>query len=309
MLRDDEELLLLIHGSGEGPSAWPARVQTALAGRGSWDSRRIVRIDWASAAADRIVAPRRGEQIGAELARYLLRSFSAPGAITVVSHSAGAFLAHGFACELRRQEGDPVRGRAAGRGRDWTEPVLTQLFLDPFLARSPLRWRYGIRRFGTCADRAFAWVNTGDPVPFTSGFPRHAGREDLRTLAAGLTDSEAPGHWIPVAAFVRVTDDLEPGSTLGEVIGASTDQAMEEFPWAMFAKGPACTKAGCPSIVCGRFGCSGFGRTVVTRLDDGSPLPRSRSIARSRTRDGAWSRPTIFSSLVGAWQFHAGSAR
>lgn len=226
MLRDDEELLLLIHGSGEGPSAWPARVQAALAGRGSRDSRRIVRVDWASAAADRIVAPRRGEQIGAELARYLLRSFSPPGAITVVSHSAGAFVAHGFACELRRQEGGPVRARGAGRGRDWTEPIVTQLFLDPFLARPPLRWRYGIRRFGTCADRAFAWVNTGDPVPFTSGFPRHAegrdltGREDLRSLAAGLTDSEAPGHWIPVAAFISMIEDTEPGVSIGQALAS-----------------------------------------------------------------------------------------
>jgi hypothetical protein len=71
--------------------------------------------------------------------------------------------------------------------------MIIQFYLDPFLARSVLRLRYGRDRFGTAADRAYAYVNTEDPVPFTDTFPRAA--EPINV------SSEEGGHWLPIRVF------------------------------------------------------------------------------------------------------------
>lgn len=211
-----DELLLLIHGSGDGPGSWPEQAKAAMAASGSERLRRIRVVDWEAQAEKRLAAPRQGIRIGEDIADTLRRSWPAPREVVVVSHSAGAFVAHGFAAALR------AKNSGADEGGAWARVSVTQLFLDPFLARSPLAWRYGVRRFGVHADRAFAWMNTDDAVPFTSHFPRHTrprdltGREDLRKDAVGLTDSEAVGHWLPVAAFIRLLEGMNPGQALTE---------------------------------------------------------------------------------------------
>ncbi|MFP4484212.1 MAG: alpha/beta fold hydrolase [Spirochaetaceae bacterium] len=227
-----DELVLLIHGSGDGAGSWPAQARDAMAASGTGRLRRILVVDWEAAAENRPAAPRRGARIGRDIAHALRRSWPAPRQVVLVSHSAGAFVAHGFAAALRNENG------AAAGGGSWDQVSVTQLFLDPFLARSPLAWRYGARRFGEHADRAFAWVNTDDPVPFTSRFPRHAesrdltGRRDLREDAAALTDSQAPGHWLPVAAFIRLIEEMSPDATFRETLEQANSDMMRGLPKA-----------------------------------------------------------------------------
>jgi acetyl esterase/lipase len=151
----------------------------------------VVVIDWADAAAARLVAPGRGLRLGRRLATELLERGAPPSQLTIVSHSAGAFVAYGMAQVLSEQ--------------DWLH--IRQVYLDPFLARSPVRWRYGSRRFGEHADSAVAYVNTADPVPFSDGFPAHTEQVDV-------TDPDhvdRAGHWWPVEVYRRRIEETNGG--------------------------------------------------------------------------------------------------
>jgi acetyl esterase/lipase len=191
-----EHVVALIHGSGDSPSDWPDEMSTTIEATTVAAQVSVVVIDWAEAAAARLLAPGRGLRLGRRLGTELLTRGAPPSRLTVVSHSAGAFVAYGMAQVLSQQD----------------ELHIRQVYLDPFLARSPVQWRYGSRRFGEYADSAVAYVNTVDPVPFTDGFPVH-------TAPVDVTDPEhedREGHWWPVEVFRREIAESDGGVIVTE---------------------------------------------------------------------------------------------
>jgi hypothetical protein len=226
-----DTLIVLIHGSGDSPEDWPAEVAAAAqtgaaaqAGGAATDGAdpgagtiAVVRVAWEQLAARRLSAPRRGIRVGEEAAQAIRRHAAQVDRVVLIAHSVGAFVAHGaarwfadYAVSQResadravsRQKTDggapePTQGRPA-EGRPQQRPQILQLFLDPFSAKSFVNWKYGVRNFGRYADRAAAWVNTADPVPFTSGFPVHA--EGFDVTPPGESGRE--GHWVPVRLLI-----------------------------------------------------------------------------------------------------------
>ncbi len=225
---DTEELILLIHGSGDTPEDWPretAGIIEDVGAVGLEQKRRVIAIDWSESAARRLAAPRRGARIGRTIAEYLLgdsadaKVSSRLSELFVVSHSAGAHVAYGLARRVRELRGESSPQR----------PEVTQFYLDPFLARSPVRLRYGLRHFGTAADRAFAMVNTADRVPFTDGFPRATCHINVTPARDGGADPDRGhcdrghcdrghcdrGHWLPIRVFNEgIRSGQEPAALL-----------------------------------------------------------------------------------------------
>ncbi len=186
-----DHLVVLIHGSGDSPSDWPARMRATILSTTEAVALSVVAIDWAEAAAARLMAPVRGLRLGRELGTELRQRGSPPSRLTIISHSAGAFVAYGMAQSLSPDAAIRIR----------------QVYLDPFLARSPVRWRYGVSRFGEYADSAVAYVNTEDIVPFTDQFPVHAAPVDVSEPSR----SDRDGHWWPVEAFRREVEETDGG--------------------------------------------------------------------------------------------------
>lgn len=200
-VRDDDptELILIVHGSGDGPDDWPSRMADAVSGlsingcltavegaalglEGAAEGgapavlggATVAIVDWEDAAADRLVAPRRGAALGTSLSRSIHEGYQNVETILIISHSVGAFLAHGVAGSV--------------------EAEVHQLFLDPFTARSLLRPRYGVNRFGEFASVSWTVLNRLDPVPFTARAP-----ERTRVIDVSSPEmADRAGHWYPV---------------------------------------------------------------------------------------------------------------
>lgn len=195
------ELILIVHGSGDGPDDWPSAMADAVSGLsidgclsaiegavlegaalelegasngGAAGGATVAIVDWEDAASDRIVAPRRGEALGMSLSEPIRRRYPDVETILIISHSVGAFLAHGVAGSV--------------------DAEVHHLFLDPFIARSLLRPRYGVNRFGEFASVSWTVLNRLDPVPFTAHAPETSRMIDVSSPErAGRA-----GHWYPV---------------------------------------------------------------------------------------------------------------
>jgi hypothetical protein len=196
-------LVLIAHGSEDRPNEWPLRLERAIRqglddfGRGTggalWD---FFRVNWYEASRNELAAPGRayrlGRAIGARLAEARVYNL-----FHLVGHSAGAHLIEGVARSLDDLDADRPR-------------LVHMTFLDPFVARSVLRLRWGISRFGLTADFAESYVVREDPVPFTNAYLRHAHNFDLTEIAPNPDGAPSDfRHQWPFEFYIEAVRDEE----------------------------------------------------------------------------------------------------
>lgn len=190
-----ETFVLLVHGSGSSPREWPADFIEAAQGGAPVKAElladsngteppvewKVLAFDWEESAARRLTAPRRGYAIGLALGSETAAVEYAR--VVVVAHSVGAHLGQGF-IDGFREEG----GRAQ----------LDAVFLDPFLPRGVLRWRWGESHFGLGSDRAVNYYVHDDGVPGTDRPIRHARNIDLTSEVPSRywNQTGAPHYWV-----------------------------------------------------------------------------------------------------------------
>ncbi len=211
-------LLLIVHGSGDNASAWPAEMKAAIQGALADDARwDIVAYDWSRYSADKLTASDAGLAIGASIGGQLCAAGYNYEAVQMIGHSVGSFVVQG-ACDGYRACG----GKAS----------VQLTFLDPFTGRGLFDWTYGKRRFGTGADFAEAYVNTDDPVPSTNGRLLRAHNFDVTALDPPAV-SGGLRHWWPVTYYRQTVADENAACgyrlSLMHAKGG-TPAGFEEFP-------------------------------------------------------------------------------
>ena len=108
--------------------------------------------------------------------------------------------------------------------------------------------------------------------------------------------------------FSMPMSDAKPDSviTYSPSFSATRSATSELFPWAMFAKGPQWTKAGCPSSVCTRLGLiASFSSTAsepaassCSAVTGSPPYVWPIVIRPSRSRRSARSRATATRPMI-----------
>lgn len=176
---------IFIHGAGEGTEVWAAALAAERGG---------VALDWAAAAAQRMRAPARGYRLGRSLAPAIAAAAGrdrGPETLTLVAHSAGAWVAQGI-----------VDGLATG-APDGTPPAGTLHFLDPFTARSLVQPFAGARMLGRRAASVATWYTTIDPIPFTAGRVAAGDRIDVSDRLPELADP-VDAHWAVIDVYASL---------------------------------------------------------------------------------------------------------
>ncbi|MFP4510128.1 MAG: alpha/beta fold hydrolase [Spirochaetaceae bacterium] len=163
--------IILIHGAGEGPETWASEAARALAQTYGADGVSV--IDWSTASAQRLLAPERGYRLGRALAPEL----SVP--VTIIAHSAGAWLAQGLVDAHLESGGVPEDIRL--------------VLLDPFTARAWYRPFAGARQLARGLEATMTYYTTLDSIPFTAGSVARGRTVNLDEALAHLEGSDP--HW------------------------------------------------------------------------------------------------------------------
>lgn len=163
--------IILVHGAGEGAETWASEAARVLTRTYGTDS--VLALDWSDASAGRLLAPGRGYRLGRALAPEL----SAP--VTIIAHSAGAWLAQGLV---------DAHLEAGGRPED-----IHLVLLDPFTARAWYRPFAGGRQLARGLDAAVTYYTTLDPIPFTAGNVADGRTVNLDEALAHFEGSDP--HW------------------------------------------------------------------------------------------------------------------
>ena len=205
---DVKELVVLLPGAG-GPDANTRRIVAALGGRGV----QVVEYDYRRFAGDTLRAPFNSQRVGETLGEELARVQSAGGlprleVLHLIGVSVGAFAADRCAGVYAARV--PASGRARTR--------LT--LLDPFTARglgglARASSAYGVARFGSSADEAWAIFNADDPVPSTNSPLRLCSNLDVTAAEARASFEPLPGdslHSWPCAWFGLLGGQIPAGA-------------------------------------------------------------------------------------------------
>ena len=212
---DSSGLVVIVHGSGDGPLDWPAALEDSLSSQlidpDRWE---VWRYDWEDDAAMRFVAAELGLLHGAFLGEALLSdgSFSE---VHLIGHSAGSFVVHGV--EQHFEDSDDEA------------PTLHSTYLDPFCGRGS-DWSYGELHFGELADFSDAYFNRDDPVPSTNSSLEWAHNLDITDLKPdGI--SLRDGHWWPADFYSESRTEHQAGLSLSaEVGGLAVTDLHEDWP-------------------------------------------------------------------------------
>ena len=182
-----ENLLIVVHGSGDTPEDWPQTLTVALTDaygeREAWDTWTY---DWDVYAASRTTASGDGLVLGHLLGEALLAEPYAYKHFHLVAHSVGSYVIHALA-ETVSSQNEAITIHAT--------------YLDPFTANGFLDWTYGQREFGRYADYAENFYNKDDPVPSTNELLEHAHNFDVTALRPDDYDTEKL-HWWPTDFYI-----------------------------------------------------------------------------------------------------------
>jgi len=184
-------MTLLFHGSHDADNPVFIEIRDSLRAK-SAASSAVHYIDWSAGADNRARAASNARRLGAELASELAANQSL-ATLTLIAHSAGAFVPDALCVAYRATDGDAE---------------IRMIFLDPFQLNGLLDRGYGARNHGTCADFALAIVNRTDPAPTTNTLLSKAYNidvtDDLRALKI-----ERNGHYWPPEYYLAELSELQ----------------------------------------------------------------------------------------------------
>lgn len=159
---------------------------------------------------------------GLRVGRALGRHLAAQGDIRfvhAVGHSCGAFVVLGVCRGIREQR-----------------PSLSvqTTYLDPVSIYGGLFWRWGISRFGACADFSEAYIDTGDTIPGSGEPLPNTHTSDVTSARIANGSAVAPHVW-PIHYYRRLVDadmqpDLESDKTLPERRPKGSFEAIDTLP-------------------------------------------------------------------------------
>ena len=210
-----QNLLMIIHGSGDNAEDWPEEMNTAmtrsLPNTDTWD---IWTYDWEEYAESKLSASKSGYELGEQIAYRLLEDPYAYDHVHLIAHSVGCFVSYGIAEHLFRQE---------------STITVHSTHLDPFTGHGMVRWQFGERNFGQYSDFSESYYNKDDSVPSTNGALQFAHNFDVTALR-DTSYVEDDFHWWPIEYYIRsIEDETMLGYAHSDQFLVEGAQAMQEW--------------------------------------------------------------------------------
>ncbi len=198
--QDTRRVTVIAHGLRDRLEHWAAPLRSDLEAAGYQGS--VLALDWRPFSHSTLRCSVDGLRIGRELGRHLAARTDVEF-VHAVGHSCGSFVVLGIC-----------------RGVREARPSLTvqTTYLDPVSIYGGLFWRWGVRRFGECADFSEAYIDTEDTIPGSGEPLPNAYTVDV-TAARIASGSDVLPHVWPTAYYRRLVaaglqPDLEADKTL-----------------------------------------------------------------------------------------------
>lgn len=176
-------LSLSAHGVKDSPKSWSNELQNIIKHSNNAQlaelSKAQVSLAWQPYSDNALVCSVTGKNIGEELADKiaLLPNLKA---VHLIGHSCGSFVIYGL-CEKLKQ----------------IKPTITvqTTYLDPVSIYSGIFWRYGVDKFGDCADFSDSYIDTKDGVPGSNEKLKNAYTFDVTDIRLEKNLPYAPHAW------------------------------------------------------------------------------------------------------------------
>lgn len=213
---ESRRVTVIVHGLRDRLEQWAKPLREELEA-GGYEGTALA-LDWRPFSHSTMRCSVDGLRIGRELGRHLAAQPEVDF-VHAVGHSCGSFVVLGI-CRGVRERRPSLRVQAT--------------YLDPVSIYGGLFWRWGINRFGECADFSEAYIDTGDTVP-GSGEPLPNAYTTDVTGARLDSDSTTLPHMWPTTYYrglVRagIQPDLELDKALTERRPKGAGKAVNSMP-------------------------------------------------------------------------------
>lgn len=180
-----KNLTILAHGINDTPKTWSQDLATII-DRNQADSHAVA-LNWNDYAKSVFRCSVNGLRLGKKIGRHL-SSRKEIKTVHLIGHSCGAFIVHGV-----------CKGLRAGA----STATIQATYLDPVSNFGGIFKNYGLSSFGSCADFADAYIDTGDSVPGSNQLLPQTHTFDV-TPARDLSDYQGTPHLWPTQYYTKL---------------------------------------------------------------------------------------------------------
>jgi len=189
-------LSLSAHGVKDNTKSWSDKLQDIIKHSNNEQlaelSKAQISLAWQPFSDNALVCSVTGKNIGEELGAKIAKLPNLK-AVHLIGHSCGAFVIYGL-CEKLKQIKPSISVQTT--------------YLDPVSIYSGIFWRYGVNKFGDCADFSDSYIDTKDGVPGSNEKLQHAYTFDVTDLRLEKGLSYAPHAW-PTHFYLEAYKDKQ----------------------------------------------------------------------------------------------------
>lgn len=181
--QNTQYLSLSAHGVKDNPESWSNELQKIIKNKNNQQlinlKKSQVSLGWQPYSDRALTCSVTGESIGKDVANKILLLPNIQ-AVHLIGHSCGAFVIYGICKQLKKVNS--------------TINIQTT-YLDPVSIYSGIFWRYGVDKFGNCADFSDSYIDTKDGVPGSNENLNNAYTFDVTDIRLEKNLSYAPHAW------------------------------------------------------------------------------------------------------------------
>lgn len=179
--QNSQYLSLSAHGVKDNPTSWSNELQYIIKNSQQFTklSKAQISLGWQPYSDNALVCSVTGKNIGKELAQKIVL-LPKLQAVHLIGHSCGAFVIYGL-CEQLKKVKAAIKVQTT--------------YLDPVSIYSGIFWRYGVDKFGDCADFSDSYIDTKDGVPGSNEKLINAYTFDVTDLRLDKNLPYAPHAW------------------------------------------------------------------------------------------------------------------
>lgn len=185
---DAQHTVIAVHGLGDTAQSWATPLMENMAESLVDNSyAQHIALNWNPYSQNTLRCSVDGKRIGYKLGEKLAAQTSLH-AVHLIGHSCGSFVILG-ACEALKANNANIH--------------IQTTYLDPVSIYGGFFWRYGLGKFGSCADDSEAYIDTGDGVPGSNETLPHATTHDV-TANRLASDYKGNPHVWPTVYYQNI---------------------------------------------------------------------------------------------------------
>jgi hypothetical protein len=181
--KNTQYLSLSAHGVKDNPESWSNELKNIIKNTNNQQlinlEKSQVSLGWKPYSENALTCSVTGKNIGEKLANQILL-LPKLQAVHLIGHSCGSFVIYGICKQLKKHNS--------------TIKIQTT-YLDPVSIYSGVFWRYGVDKFGNCADFSDSYIDTKDGVPGSNENLSNAYTFDVTDIRLEKKLSYAPHAW------------------------------------------------------------------------------------------------------------------